>query len=427
MTRRLFLGLDLGTSGVRSSVVLADGREVSSTQVSFPSSGETEVDAHQWWHSAKVCLEQQISALRSVGFSPLDIHSLAIDGTSGSMVLVDERLDPVTPGLMYNSAGFDAEAAVIAQYAEDNSITRGANSALARVLRLQQLDRGGKGHHLCHQADFVLAKLLGRAGISDDNNTLKTGFDPAAETWPAWLPLCGLKLSLLPRVLRVGAAAGAIDPTVAKAMGFSPELVLRTGTTDSIAAFLASGANDIGDAVTSLGTTLAIKLLSSRRIDDQKRGLYSHRLGQSWLVGGASNTGGGVLLDHFDTARIIELSAQIDPSTTSGLDYYPLRAPGERFPVNDPSMKPRLEPRPADDARFLHGMFEGVARIEAQAYAALAQLGAPFAKRIFTTGGGAQNAVWTTIRQRIVSNRIEVAPSSQAAYGMALLCRSVAL
>ena len=426
MRRRLFLGLDLGTSGVRSCVVDGEGSEVSSAQVSFPPSSETEVDARQWWHSSKACLDQQIGALGSIGFSPLDIQSLAIDGTSGSMVLVDEKLDPVTPGLMYNSAGLDDEAAVIAQFAEENSITRGANSGLARLLRLQKLDLGERGRHLCHQADFVLAKLLGRAGISDDNNALKTGFDPEVEAWPAWLPLCGVNTSLLPQVLRVGAAAGVIDPAVARAIGFSPELVLRTGTTDSIGAFLASGAHHVGDAVTSLGTTLAIKLLSSRRIDDQKRGLYSHRLGQRWLVGGASNTGGGVLLDHFNPAQMTALSAQIDPSKASGLDYYPLSRPGERFPVNDPSLKPRLEPRAADDARFLHGMLEGIARIEAQAYAALAELGAPAVKRIFTTGGGAQNAVWTAIRQRIVSDRIEVAPSSQAAYGMALLCRSAA-
>ena len=49
------------------------------------------------------------------------------------------------------------------------------------------------------------------------------------------------------------------------------------GTTDSIAAFLASGASDIGDAVTSLGSTLAIKLLSATPATDSSRGVYSHR------------------------------------------------------------------------------------------------------------------------------------------------------
>lgn len=37
------------------------------------------------------------------------------------------------------------------------------------------------------------------------------------------------------------------------------------------------------------------------------------------------------------------------------LDYYPLLRPGERFPVNDPGLPPRLTPRPEDDAVFLQG------------------------------------------------------------------------
>lgn len=56
------------------------------------------------------------------------------------------------------------------------------------------------------------------------------------------------------------------------------------GTTDSIAAFLASGACQAGQAVTSLGSTLAIKMLSTVPVEDNSRGIYSHRLGTQWLV-----------------------------------------------------------------------------------------------------------------------------------------------
>ncbi|KAK3236015.1 hypothetical protein CYMTET_53819 [Cymbomonas tetramitiformis] len=50
------------------------------------------------------------------------------------------------------------------------------------------------------------------------------------------------------------------------------------------------------------------------------------------------------------------LSEKIDPAVASDLDYYPLMRPGERFPINDPEIAPRLEPRPEDDAKFLHGI-----------------------------------------------------------------------
>ena len=57
------------------------------------------------------------------------------------------------------------------------------------------------------------------------------------------------------------------------------------GCADSVAAFIAAGAAEPGQAVTSLGSSLAVKLLSRTRVDDSAFGVYSHRLGDLWLVG----------------------------------------------------------------------------------------------------------------------------------------------
>lgn len=84
-----------------------------------------------------------------------------------------------------------------------------------------------------------------------------------------------------------------------------------------------------------------------------------HLSGNGWLVGGASNTGGAVLRQYFSNEQLQQLTQQMDISKSSGLAYYPLTKPGERFPVNDPQLQPQLEPRPADDALFLHGVCEG--------------------------------------------------------------------
>ena len=80
-----------------------------------------------------------------------------------------------------------------------------------------------------------------------------------------------------------------------------------------------------GQAVTSLGSTLAIKLLSDTPVEDSNRGIYSHRLGDRWLVGGASNVGCAVLRqEQFSEQELVELSAQIDPSQDSKCGFYPL-------------------------------------------------------------------------------------------------------
>src|SRR3546814_10877972 len=93
--------------------------------------------------------------------------------------------------------------------------------------------------------------------------------------------------------------------------------LISVGTTDGVAAFVATQASGIGDAVTSLGSTLTLKILSDRPIFAPAMGVYSHRLGERWLAGGASNSGGAALLAHFSAAEIAELSAALRPDIRS--------------------------------------------------------------------------------------------------------------
>ncbi len=423
----LSLGIDLGTSGIRSAVIDGDGVVISTARAEYGPQDATNIDTNAWWLGVEACLDTQINALLADGQDPAQIARIGVDGTSGSMVLTDAALRPVTRALMYNSGGFEAEARVIAAHAPDPHITRGHSSALARALHLQAEDAEQRAAHLLHQADFITAKLRGRGGVSDHNNALKTGFDPAEEAWPDWFGAIGVRTEILPEVLPAGAPAGPISPTIAARFGLRPETMIHVGTTDSIAAFLAAAPLQIGAAVTSLGTTLAVKLLSNTRIDAPEIGLYSHRLGDGWLVGGASNSGGGVLRDFFTVARMAELSARIDPAIATELDYYPLPGPGERFPINDPALAPRLTPRPDDDADFLHGLLEGIARIEARCYAKMSARGAPRPGPLFTAGGGANNPVWTAIRARVLNCDIQTAPETEAAMGTARLIAAQAL
>lgn len=75
-----------------------------------------------------------------------------------------------------------------------------------------------------------------------------------------------------------------------------------------------------------------------------------------WLVGGASNSGGAVLRKFFTDQELEDLTSKIDALVPTKLEYYPLPAQGERFPINNPDMQPKIEPRPEDDALFLQGM-----------------------------------------------------------------------
>ncbi|MGR3484348.1 MAG: FGGY-family carbohydrate kinase [Paracoccaceae bacterium] len=404
------IGIDLGTSGARASVVV-DGIEVAFARAAYDAPQEGEVDATSWPRAAEAAIDGLPADLRARA------GALAVAGTSGTVVLTDAHLAPLTPGLMYSATGFEREAAVI-EAAAPGCAQGGPGGALARALHLA--GRAPEAVHLCHQAEFVSAHLAQARTPSDDTNALKLGWDPAARAWHPALDVLGLT-GLLPEVRPVGARAGRVADEVADRLSLPRGAALICGATDSVAAVLATGAAAPGDAVTSLGTTLVVKIVSRRRIDDPARGVYSHRMGDLWLVGGASNAGAGVIAAELPGADLDALSARIDPARPSPHDLYPLPRAGERFPDPDPSMPPRLTPRDADDAAHLHALMEGIARIEARAYAVLAGLDAPRPTRVLTVGGGARNDAWTAIRARVLGLPVARAATSEASTGMARL------
>lgn len=418
----LFLGIDLGTSGARAAVIDATGELFASASESLPppdeSTGRTSQEANLWWAAVSSVIEQVARLLPTVGASISDIAALSVDGTSGTMLLVDDHVRPVSAALMYNSGGFDEQAETISAHAPAESITQGASSGLARAMYLYD-SSDVKSASLLHQADWIAARLRGGGLISDETNSLKTGYDVVNRKWPDWMSRCGIPAEVLPIVLPVGEETGTVGRDAQEAFGLRATCTIRAGATDSNAAFLASGARKVGDGVTSLGTTLAIKMLSDRPIGDPSMGVYSHRIRDMWLAGGASNVGGGTLRKFFNASQILDLQPRMIPDEDTGLDFYPLPSPGERFPVADANLQPRLEPRPENDATFLQGILEGIARVEAQGYAALQKIGGPAVERILTAGGGAMNEPWRRIRERYVKVPVLRANQGDAAIGAA--------
>jgi D-ribulokinase len=407
----LFVGLDLGTSGARAVVMDAGGQQIAEGSAAM--AGDHRAPP-VWWQAAAAALD---AALAQVDRAC--VKAMAVDGTSGTMLAVDAQGRALTDGLMYNDPCTDAGVlARIAAVAPVDSAARGATSGLARALVLQPT----RPHRVLHQADWIAFHLSGRM-VTDANNALKTGYDPVAECWPGWMAETGLDLGLLPEVIAPGTAIGPVTAQAADRFGLPISAQVVAGTTDGCASFLATGAAHPGDGVTVLGTTLTLKILSDRPVSAPEYGIYSHRLLGMWLAGGASNSGGAALLAHFSAADLARLSPLIDPETDSGLDYYPLPRPGERFPVANPDLAPRVAPRPADDARFLQGLFEGIAGIEAAGYERLAALGAPRLRTLRSLGGGAGNPVWTRLRQRRLGVPMRAPQSDAAAYGAALLAQ----
>lgn len=420
-----FVGIDFGTSGCRAIAIDEAARIVAQARTALPPStrpqaGFSEQDPADWWDAFARTMADLLLQ------EPGDIRAISVDGTSSTLLLADTSGRPLTRALMYDDRRATEAAGRIDRHAPADSPARGPGSALAKMLYLLE-QVGDSAAFVLHQADWINGHLLQRFGEADESNVLKLGYDPVARRWPPWIGALGVSPALLPRVVPVGTLLGRIAPEIAQRLGLPAHTELVAGTTDSNAATLAAGSGAIGDAVTSLGSTLVLKVWSDQPVASARYGVYSHRIGERWLVGGASNSGGAVLRQYFDDSTLRELSRGIDPTSPSGLDYYPLPTTGERFPLSDPSLRPRLTPRPQDDALFLQGLLEGIAQIEADGYARLAELGAPFPTRVLTSGGGATNAAWREIRHRKLGIPVVTARHTAAAYGVALLARDAML
>jgi D-ribulokinase len=407
------LGIDVGTSGVRIAARDQDGalRAMVMAPLSAPllDFGRALQDPHLWWQA----ISQAFSQLDLKG---LQVLALAIDGTSGTILPVDVQGRATGLASMYHDVAEAAHVSRVKAVAPLETAAHGATSPLARAIPMQD-----GASRILHQADWLLGLMCGVFDVSDENNALKTGYDPVARTWPDWLAGTGMSVAKLPRVVAAGERVGTILPAVADDLKLSRDVAVVAGTTDGCAGFLASGAKDVGDGATSLGTTLTLKLLSATPVFSPQYGIYSHRIGDQWLAGGASNVGGAVLKQFFTAEVIVKLTAMMDAKVSTGLDYYPLPKQGERFPINDVAMQPRLTPRPQEDHLFLQGLFEGIAEVEALGYRRLAELGASPLSSIRSAGGGAANDVWTAIRLQKLKVPSLPSASEHAAMGTARL------
>lgn len=413
-TDGIFLGIDFGTSGCRAVAINVNGELLAQAETAFGAGAVA--DSTQWWQALTRVLKDLLAAV-----DRKKVRALAVDGTSATLLLCDTHGRPLTPALLYNDARALAQAARIAVRAPQQAAVHGPTSSLAKLLWFQDNGFASQAAHALHQADWIAGRLTGAYGHSDYHNCLKLGYDTEHLAWPTWLADLGVNTALLPKVHVPGESLGQLHPDAAALLGLPPETKVRAGTTDGVAAFLAAGAHAPGHGVTSLGSTLVLKLVSDRPVFSPAHGVYSHRLGNRWLTGGASNSGGAVLAQYFSAEELRALTPLLKPDVPTGLDYHPLSGTGERFPVNDPALAPRLSPRPADRVVFLQGLLEGIARIEARGYELLAELGAPRLTALWTSGGGAQNLAWERLRMHQLKVPLHKAHSELAAYGSAQL------
>ncbi len=407
------LGIDLGTSGLRLALVDAAGLPVAEGERALPYPQPFEQPGG--WRSGLRALVQSLPAAWRQ-----QVAALSVDGTSGTLLACRPDGEPLGEALSYALA-CPEQAASLAALVQPGSPARSTSGSLARALRLLEVHDALQEPALLlrHQADWVMGWLLGNWRWGEEGNNLKLGWQLEPGLWAGAIGEQHWS-GALPEIVASGTALGPLHLPVAAALGLPPGCLVIAGTTDANAAVLAAAPRD-HEGVAVLGSTLVLKLFVAHPI--QAAGVSCHRVAGRWLVGGASNAGGVVLRRFFTDQQLRQLSRQIDIRRPSGLDLLPLPSAGERFPVDDPTLEPVLEPRPVSDVRYLQALLEGLSRIEAQGWRKLQELGAPAVQQVVTLGGGARNPQWCQLREQLLGVPVRCRPGVSCAFGSALLAQ----
>ena len=421
-----WLGIDLGTQSVRCLAVDADGRvrgTGTAAVTGLRAGGQHTQDPEEWWRAVVAAVRGAVDELAAAGLLG-GIRAVAVDATSGSVALLDARVAPTGPALMYDDSRATDETELVARAAREAGAT-GPTAALARALWLLRHGDAGPGAQLVHQADVVNRRLVGRPVPTDTSTALKTGVDPVGATWPEQLlAAVGVPRGALPDVVAPGTVLGSIGRAAAEQTGLPRHVEVVAGMTDGCAAQLGAGVVRVGDWNSVLGTTLVLKGVTAERLHDPAGVVYSHRSPDgSWLPGGASSVGAGLVAREFADADLGPLSEAAAQHLPTPVLRYPLVSPGERFPFRAPQAHDLVLGEPSGSEEAFAALLQGVAYTERLCLDLLDSLGAPTHGEVVVTGGTATNPVWTQLRADVLGRPLHRVRHAEPALGMAVLAR----
>ncbi len=433
----LFMGIDVGTQGVRSVVADETGKVVAGKSIAFERLNESDVPTHYeqkaevWWQAAVASITEVTRQLTAAGHKASEIHSIAIDGTSATVLPVMKDGTPLCNALMYNDGRAGEQVKLARKFAADHEQKMGlrfnASFALPRVLWFKQErpDLYEKCWKIIHQTDYMVGKLCGEYGVSDYSNSLKTGYDLLDDKWPDFFAQLGIDPKKLPVIVKPGEKIGNVTPEAAAQLGLSTETIVVAGATDGYASALAAGACKVGDWASIIGTTLVLKGVSKDIVIDPTGASYCHKLPTgAWMVGGASNVGGRCLNARFGTERFQHYNQFVDQLSPTGVLIYPLTGKGERYPFVDANAEEFIVGDASDENVMYTALMEGVGLVERLGYELNMRSGCTVGDVIYTSGGACKSDEWLRIRASILGRSLKVPAVVDAAMGMVLIAAS---
>lgn len=428
----IVLGIDVGTSGVRSLATTADGDVLAEAHAALrdlPAVGAAhEQDANAWW-SAVCQTIQELRQTSNAGQRWACTVGIAVTSTSGSLVLANAQGEPVRPAILYDDGRAGAVASELSRRLPPGQAPVNASFSLAKALWVRQQEPSvwERASYILHPADWLTAKLTGQWGIGDYSNALKLGYDQENSAWNAAVGLADLPASMFPRVVAPGHQVGVVSALASEQTGLSPGVPVLAGASDGLASLIGSGANEAGHANTTLGTTLVWKVLSPTQ-PRLGQGMYCHHLPSNfWAPGAASNTGPGSLQFDAAGASPAEMDRRAAPFLPTSIQCYLLGSRGERFPFLNSQARSFVEGRPESPGEYHAAQLQSLACVERWGYERLEACGVAVGHEAFSAGGAAASPVLSKMRAQVLNRTVVRCAHPTASFGAAILAAGTAI
>ena len=428
----MFLGIDIGTSGVKAVIVGIDGRVAASATVPLSVSNPyplwSEQGPEDWWDATQIAVLALEPALRA------QVRGIGLAGQMHGATLLAADDKPLRPAILWNDGRSFAECGELEALVPQSRVITG-NLAMPGFtapkllwVKRQEPALFDRIRAVLLPKDYVRLCMTGdkASDMADSAGTL--WLDVAKRDWSdAMLDAIGLARDQMPWLFEGNQITGMLRREVASAWGMEAIPVVAGGGDNAAGAAGVGVVND-GDALLSLGTSGVIFVATNDFRPNPGRAVHAfcHCLPGMWHqmsvhLSAASCVDWGVRATGVEgAAAFFSLAEAAGPATGSEL-FLPYLS-GERTPHNDPHIRAALLGigNETDKGRIAAAVLEGVAFAHADGMAVLREAGTTI-NELSVIGGGARSRYWGRILASALNVRLayldggEVGPALGAA------------
>ena len=402
----MFLGIDLGTSGLKAIVLDRAQRVLASASspltVQQPQPLWREQAPADWWQACETALHAVLAQV-----DRRRIEAIGLSGQMHGATLLDARGEVLRPAILWNDGRAwrecaELEAAVpAARGITGNLMMPGFTAPKLAWLRRHEPAVFGRVAHVLLPKDWLRLRMTGEFATDLSDAAGMLWLDVARRDWSDdLLAATGLTRAQMPRLHEGPEVTGRLREDIARRFGLQRIPVIAGGG-DNAAGAVGVGVVRAGQAMLSLGTSGVCFAATDRFLANPAQAVHSfcHALPATWHLMSVMLSA-AACLDF--TARLVgaEVPRLLAEAEARGLhEATPLFLPylnGERTPHNNPAAQGVFFGLTAgtDRADLFNATLEGVGHGLAQGLGALEAAGADFSGGLTLIGGGSRSAYW---------------------------------